>query len=300
MIRLVMGFVIDGNQRIDFERGFGKPFDEDQVPARRIWGDLDETFMAMIFPELVGICKAAPFDSLPDRSHIMVVIDLFQRHVKDDPKKPVPIALTFGVHALLMSIYVLQGQGDLARLADYSKKSYNTLFEQMKTTVDRSKAPENSPDFYEYVVMYASLEAYAKSHYSVKAGGYQAAADHEKAVMLAFWNPLIAGEYMLYATFICSIGLVPSTVDSLGQLKLALHLYNGLKVCNPAFDVPLLEYLDKLFRTTKAVWMGGKPDKGSCYKVFWMSFGMSAHRAARLTASEHVGNKDVLLEEKPR
>ena len=113
--------------------------------------------------------------------------------------------------------------------------------------------------------------------------------------MLAFWNPLIAGEYMLYATYICSIGLGSSTVDSVGQLKFVLHLYNGLKVRDPKWTVPFLQNLDTLFKDTKAVWIGGKPGKGSCYKVFWMSFGMSASRAASLAASNHSDNEEAFF-----
>jgi hypothetical protein len=61
-----------------------------------------------------------------------------------------------------------------------------------------------------------------------------------------------------------------------------LHLYNGLRILDPAFEVPFLEKIDKVFSNTKAVWVGGKPGKGSCSKVFWMSFGLSAKRASKI------------------
>lgn len=89
----------------------------------RMLGELDEPFMTAIMPELVEVCKALPFDCLPDRSQLLTVIDLIQRQVKGDRTEPVPIALTFGLHAALISISVLQGNGNLARIAANTKES---------------------------------------------------------------------------------------------------------------------------------------------------------------------------------
>jgi hypothetical protein len=279
---------------------FGKPFDENKHPARRILGDLDEPFMNAIIPELAAICKIAPFETLPNRSHLITVIDLLQRQAKGDPTKPLPVALTFGLHAVLTSIYVLQGQDDLARLAAKSKRSFDMLFEQLETVADRDKTPGNFPRFYEKVSAFIEISDFAKSVFAVKDGDVAKEEKLKKATMIAFWNPLIAGEYLLYATYTCSLKLGSATVDSSGQLKFALHLHNGLKFHDPTIDVPFLRVVDTIFKSTKGVWVGGRPDRGSCYKAFWMSFGMSASQAARLANSGHSDNMGVFLNDSSR
>ncbi|GAX28081.1 hypothetical protein FisN_2Hu101 [Fistulifera solaris] len=279
---------------------FGKPFDENKRPARRILGDLDEPFMNAIIPELAAICRIAPFETLPNRSHLITVIDLLQRQAKGDPTKPLPVALTFGLHAVLTSIYVLQGQDDLARLAAKSKRSFDMLFEQLEAVADCNKTPGNFPRFYEKVNAFIEISDFAKSIFAVEDGDVGKEEELKKATMIAFWNPVVAGEYMLYATYICSVKLGSATVDSSGQLKFALHLHNGLKFHDPTIDVPFLRAVDTIFKNTKGVWVGGRPDKGSCYKAFWMSFGMSANQAARLANSGHSDNKGVFLNDSSR
>ena len=113
--------------------------------------------------------------------------------------------------------------------------------------------------------------------------------------MLAFWNPLIGGEYMLYATYMGSIGLGSATANSLGQLRFALHLYNALKLHDPTLHVPFQHKMDKVFMDTKAIWVDGKPDKGSCHKTFLVSLGETASRAARQTAAKHLDVEDDVL-----
>ncbi|GAX28078.1 hypothetical protein FisN_2Hu104 [Fistulifera solaris] len=275
----------------------GTPFDENKRPARRILGDLDEPFLSSIIPELAAICKLAPFETLPNRSYLITLIDLLHRQVKSDPTKPVPVASTFGFHAIATSIYVLQGQGDLSRLASSAKQSFDMMFEQLNTVADRNRTPGFLPKFYDFVRAFSEISKCAKSCYFFKDDDVQQLEEQKKAVMLAFWNPLIAGEYMLYVTYICSINFGSITVNSTGQLKLALHLYNGLKLHNPKVDVPFLRTLDTTFMDAKAVWVGGKAGKGSCYKAFWMSFGMSASQASRLVTSGHEDNIQRFLDE---
>jgi hypothetical protein len=275
----------------------GKPFDENKRPARRILGDLDEPFLSSIIPELAAICKTAPIETLPNRSNLLTVVDLLHRQVKSGPTKPVPVALTFGFHAIAMSIYVIQGQGDLARLASNAKQSFDMMFEQLDTVADRNKTPGYLPKVYDFVHAISEISNFAKSCYVFENGDVHRQEEHMKAVMLAFWNPLIAGEYMLYATYICSINFGSITLNSSGQLKFALHLYNGLKLHNPKMDVPFLRNLDLTFKDAKPIWVGGKPGIGSCYKALWMSFGMSASQAARLVTSGHEDNIQRFLDE---
>ena len=72
---------------------WGRSFDENKSPARRIRGDLDEVLACSIIPELWRVCKYAGFDNLTDGSHLIAVLELYTRHVEGDRTKPVPIAV---------------------------------------------------------------------------------------------------------------------------------------------------------------------------------------------------------------
>ncbi|GAX17729.1 hypothetical protein FisN_24Hu205 [Fistulifera solaris] len=270
---------------------FGTPsFDESKNPSKRIRGDLDGTFASMILPELFLLCRDTPHEYLPNRSHFNSVLTLLHRHVKSDLAKPVPISLTFGLHSVLMSIYVLQGNGDLARVAVNTKQSYRMLFQQWRTELEKSKAIKDAPLLYKSFEAYSSFEGFAKPVRSSEYPSYYDV-DPLKAELLAFWNPLIGGVYMLNAAYTCSIGLGAATMDSRGQLIFVLHLYNGLRLRGPTFEIPLLRDLDRIFEHAKYVWVEGRPGKGFCCEMFWLSWGLNARRATNL-ASKHTANGD--------
>jgi len=268
---------------------WGLEFDEDRQPAMRLRGDLDETFAGRIMPELLVICWNAPFQCLPEKRQLITLLDLLQEHVKGDRTRPVPMALTFSLHALLISIFVMQGDGDLARIASYSKQSYNALFAQLANISETSKLPQNAPNFYINTGLFKNLVNFAKpvsvqnaiNNWHVQQLDFL---DPTTSERLAFWNPLIGGDYLLYGTYMCSVGLGSATVDSLGQTRFTLHLYNALRQRDPTLSIVLLQILDKAFARTKSIWVGGRPEKGSYCKHFWLAWGMSISEATRKAA----------------
>ncbi|GAX22888.1 hypothetical protein FisN_24Lu228 [Fistulifera solaris] len=190
-------------------------------------------------------------------------------------------------------MFVLQGNGHLARVAEQSKRSYNMLFQQWEIAVDLSKSPKNTPQFYTIVDNFgwlASLVEPVPVEHGQAVG--PDAAWLKLSESFAFWNPVFGGGFMLYATYMCCIGAGSATVDSLGQLRFILHLYNWLMLREPTLNIPFLASMDTVFKGTRAVWFGAKPEKGSCAKAFWVSWGMNARRAEKL-ASEHAANKNA-------
>ena len=262
---------------------WGLKFDENSSPARRIRGDLDDPFVCIVLTEIMHrCCEHKPFVDLLHGPQLLTVLDLFQRQIEGNPTKPVPMALTFGLHAMLMSILVLQGDGDLARVATYAKQSYNKFFEQLQTVSDRHKSPGNTPRFYDLIQSCGTFVGLAKP---VRASNDPSRlVDPLQAEMLAFWNPLIGGEFMLYATYTYSIMVGSFTIDMRSQLRFVLHLYNGLRLRDPALDIAFLRKTDAVFKSSTSVWVEGKPEKGSCCKAFWMSRGVSCTHAARLAS----------------
>jgi hypothetical protein len=298
--KLVQMFTVASNEMKSFAGLWGPPFDENIRPARRIRGDMDEAFVTNILPGLVQLCNTAPFDHLPTKPHLITVIELLRRHTKDVPTdssiphgRKVSAALSFGLHAVLMSSFTLQGKRDLLAVSFCLKESYRTLFTQLRAESHQSKTPENAPPFYHNIRMFKSLAKLANSHHLQK--DRKRALEYLKSESVASWSPLIGGELMLYATHVCSIDLGSATIDSLGQLRITLHLYNALKLRDPFFGIPLLESMDKIFKNVKAVWTGGKPKRGSCCAVFCMSWGISATQAARL-AFKHAAIEDTFPE----
>jgi len=77
----------------------------------------------------------------------------------------------------------------------------------------------------------------------------------------------------------CSVGLRSANVDSLGQTRFMLHLYNALRQRDPTLSIVLLQTLDKAFTRTKAIWVGDRPEKGSYCKHVWLAWGMSIFEA---------------------
>jgi hypothetical protein len=263
----------------------GLPFDENTNPATGIRGDLDERFMHLIFPVIILLCNNEPLDYLPHRSSLMTVFDLVREHLIEDSTKAVPIALSFGLHAVLMSIFVLQGDGDLATVAVQTKQSYDKLFAQLQGVADRSTLSKNAPRMAELIELYGSLGGLP---YQMDNAPGEIQSQDE---MLAFWNPLVGGEYMLCSTYLCSIEFGTATFNSLCQLKFVLHLYNALRLRDPSLIIPLLRGLDTIFMNSKSVWVGLEPDLGSCCNVFYMALGIDATSAARL-ASERGTYED--------
>lgn len=287
IVQKIMDLVQDNKKLVGRPGFWGLTFDESVMNAKRIRGDLDEAFAANILPELIAICTKAPFGNLPERSQLITIIDLLEQHVKGDRTRSVPIALTFGLHAILTSIFVLQGNGDLSLIAACTKQSYHALFLQLDSLSDQNTPPENTPNFYMNVGLFKNVANFAKPVESnVKTR--LTFMDPKLSERFAFWNPVIGGEYLLYATYVCSIGLGSATVDTAGQLRFTLHLYNALKTRDTSFTIPFLEDVDDVFTKTKAIWEGGRPEQGSFGKRFWLSWGMSASEASRFASNEYT------------
>lgn len=297
IIQMIMD-VLNDDKKLVCKAGFwGHDFSENHCPAKSIRAGLDEVLGGHLMPELLEICRQAPFHRLPEMSRLMPVLDMLHNHMdprQGDRTRPISIALTFGLHSVLTSIFIMQGSGDLARVASLGKRSFETLFGQLDRVCDPSRQPENAPGFYLNVALFKNVANFAKPVWS-HVDTHLTMLDPEQTERLAFWNPVIGGGYLLYGTYICSIGLGSATVDSLGQLRFTLHLYNALKKCNsiPVLKIPFLELLEATFSKTKAIWVGGHPDKGSFCQHFWLAWGTSIAYATQLAAECAAGNDEL-------
>ena len=256
---------------------FGPLWDERSCPARRIRGDMDELLAGDILPELLAKAKGKGFDKIPAGQDLLPLMYLLNRQMHDPNN--VPVSLSFGLHAILTAIFVMQGDGDIKKLSFDAKVSWSTLFEQLQEQVGENLKAEQSPyppDFYLLVGMYTSLSELPKP---VGKPGRTSSEDN------AFWNPVQAGTFLLFATQACSIGLGSQTVDTIGQLRLTLHMFNALNArglfdggCSE--DISFLTTLNDTFKNTRSLWVGGcRSKQGDFMKGLLKAWGHSTQKA---------------------
>ena len=90
----------------------------------------------------------------------------------------------------------------------------------------------------------------------------------------AFWNPVIGGQFLLFAIYIYSIGLGSVSIDNISQLRFTLHLYNEFKEKKLIVEESesLLVLLDNVFHNRKAIWIGGRPKQEKFKTCFLFSY----------------------------
>ena len=252
---------------------FGAAWDENSRPANRIRGDMDQLFAGDILPKLLEWAKHQPVTMLPNRQELIPVLDLLSKH-EQNAKAPVKASLTFGLHSILVSMFLLQGDGDVSRLEVSTRQSFNRLFEQLGE--DSVSSRPQPPTFHYNMKMFTALRNLSPSKMTALS----------PAEMHAFWNPVIGGEFLLYAIYIASIGLGSATVDTLGQLRFTLHLYNALRKCMLIQEIEFLSNLDTIFENCKALWPAGRQVvKGGFVKHFWLAWGYSLQEATNMSQS---------------
>lgn len=100
---------------------FGPLWDEQNFLAEKIHGDMDELLMKEILPDLLYTCAAGSLSrNVPWTDELLPLVKMVKDFL-DKPTKPIPLALTFGIHAILTSIFVLQGDGDVTTVANVAK-----------------------------------------------------------------------------------------------------------------------------------------------------------------------------------
>lgn len=106
-----------------FPGAYGTQWDEQKCPAQKIRGDMDQMLMEDIVPELMYSSLIGHLcHDIPRIDELLPFVKLLKDYVSN-PTKPVPLALAFGFHAILTSIFELQGDDDVATIAKAAKVS---------------------------------------------------------------------------------------------------------------------------------------------------------------------------------
>ena len=267
---------------IKHSRVLGDLWIEDEVPAKRVRGDLDEFLVSGVLPELVFWCMYgySPLKLLPNNKELLTMMSLIRAHVEKNFNKsgenlqlPVSISLTFGLHVMLISIFTLQGNGDVKRLAKCTEKSFKKMFEQYDEA-SKSYVVQNIP------IIRSKMATFKKLQYMVKPLGTPVS---DKSEQYAFWNPVVGGQLLLFATYSINLALGATVVDCIGQLRITLHLYNALKENELIQDDEglLVKLLHNVFEKSRVIWVGSRSVKGEFEKKYIISAGAGLEEAVK-------------------
>ena len=265
---------------------FGELWDENTNPADGIRGSMDSLLAEEILPELIECARDKGFSHIPYQESLCPLLGMMSAHFDRGLEKPVPLSLTFGLHAMLFSMQLMQGNGTVSRLGRMSKASFEKLFMQLEE-VSQSKQ-ELPPKFFKSVNHWKRLRAAPEVIVQPVSSTSE---------LNAFWNPLVGGSFLLFGTFIASVGVGSETLDCFGQLRLTLQMYNAFEKLGllKSDDVPVLNKTATAFAREKGIWTGtSPPDKGNFMKSSLLSIGYSNETATRfvhVVTSEATGSE---------
>jgi hypothetical protein len=107
---------------------------------------------------------------------------------------------------------------------------------------------------------------------------------------IALWNPLCAGTFLCYQAYAVNITFGCGMINSGSQLRMVLHLFNGLVkhgLVTPG-ELPILDMLYSRYADCKAVWGGSLPERGELVKRWWIAYGMKINWSLRKTEETKI------------
>ncbi len=224
---------------------------KDSNPASSIRGDLDAILLSMLthFTQSKWRFDGGDF---PMRNQMLPLVDLFRKGGEFKPKPS--FALIFALHAMLMSIFELQGDGDIFRIRDLSKKSFDRFMSQAGEHID-SDIPCSYKREAILKLITSTKGVVEKSDDADFAKFYPVTSDEHHDLLI--WNPMSAGMLLAYTNIYLSLdgGLFAMSLNQ--EVRVVLHLYNALRSHGLVDDdLPLLADIDRYFEKTKCMWNG--------------------------------------------
>jgi hypothetical protein len=258
---------------------FGDLWDE-RSGRHQITGAMDQLLAARILPDLIVSSlhnemfrvEFAGDEGVSFFERLMPLRALLKDYV-EIKDTPIPLSLSFGVHALLTS--VRECQGNVARIMNKSIAAYGTLFNQLEAA--KNTTTFNQPLFKTNLEMSLQLK---KLPIPIPPN------IDKQAFAWAYWNPYIGGQFLAIGSIACNLNLGCSLIDNVCQLRMTLHLYNGMLLLKKIGRISLLDILMKYFSKSRFLFPSGKPNEsGELMKAFLVAYG-SPPKAASTFANE--------------
>jgi hypothetical protein len=246
---------------------FGEPWDETRNMAKTIAKDFDSLLLGDVLPHLLSMCSSGMLStSLPYENELLPLFVHLRKFVKN-PRKPISWTLAFSVHAVLTSIYDVQGENCVGRLGDIARAAFQLFMDQLQNCINRvDMVPTTKAWKHNLGIMHQLRWLVATPIQGTPESEYR-----------ALWNPMCAGTFLGCLAYFVNLDFGSAMVDSSKQLSIVLHLFNGLVRHGlfPRGELPILDLLHSRFANCKAVWEGPLPERGEFVKRFWIVYGFS-------------------------
>lgn len=280
-VRLLQGLstvVHRGSGPMTLRRGFfGRQWNEFSNRATRIQGDLDELLMGDLLPVIIHLCKEGMLAAtLPFERELLTFFTEIKNFVKN-PEKPISWTLAFSVHSLLTSILEVQGNNNVRELGEQAKDCFDLFKEHLEWAKEVSHTLGRSKYWMKNLDSLLNLQYLVVPRFRFG----------QQDMNIALWNPLCAGLFVSYVVYFGNLEGGLTMVDSFGQLRLVLHLFNALKNVGilSSGQLEVLDWLYEQFASSKAIWEGPPPTKGQFVTRWWIAWGSSVRSSQKASKS---------------
>ncbi|KAJ3101321.1 hypothetical protein HDU97_001415 [Phlyctochytrium planicorne] len=251
---------------IPVESVYGKPWDERTNLAKSL-DELTSFLGADILPASFKMPRTKTLE------YEKALMPLFTHFNKFTSVGKISTSLCFVFHILQVAILAVQGELRVSRLAAESMLRMNIYEKKLNDYLtggpfDSFRSRQNLSMVHQWI-----SDLNKKRYGSVDA----------KQRPRAYYNPWMAGQNL--ATTAYGIGIYAGfyLMDSVGQARVILHLYNALTLCGYMEKLPLLETLMELYGRSGSLWVGGKPAaKGQFMKGGLLSWGNDTHTTGKV------------------
>jgi hypothetical protein len=228
--------------------------------------------MMDVMPSLMKMCDEGLLSvDLPRERELLTLFTEIKTFVKKR-SQPVSWSFAFAIHALLTSVFEIQGNDDVHSLTRTAQGTFELYMDQVEWAKDASSRK------------LFNLEEHSKLRALATAESLEVT---ETETLRAAWNPLCAGSFILFISYSGNLQVGCTMLDTLSEFWTVLHLYNALRavgLISPG-DIEFLQWLDEQFGTCKAVWEGPKPARGKFVSRWWIAKGMTITQAKRMRES---------------
>lgn len=241
---------------------------EKDNPATAICGDMDTTVPQSML--LLTLCVWTGH-ALDHEKELLPLVHLF-RHWFPHDRKCISFTHAFAAHMIAASLFEIQGDDDVATIADLAQTYVRKYTSQLLDVKDYDRT-EFQP---QYQVLVSSLNEILTVDPPVDQDIIFTEETTKRCEPVAIWNPVCSAMIVQYVTLGPSFLVGNNAMDMRGQTRSVLHLFNALKQRRLVDDnLPVISTIDKYFGSSKAIWNGwGKPERGKFTYRFSLCLGL--------------------------
>lgn len=234
-------------------------------------------------PTLINMCHEGLLScDLPFQEELLTAFSHVRMFVLH-PEQAVSWTFAFTAHAILTSMFEVQGSNHFDLLAKTSKASFEYYFRQLEWAkkMQPTTIPQRPPIWDGNIKSLLILQHLPASNFRKT----------ESETLLSSWNPFCAGAFLSYIAYYGNLEGGASLIDCVAQLRMNLHLFNALKQAKAIEpdQIELLDWMFDTFKDCKAIWEGPLPTRGQYQTRWWISFGMTARIAAKMQNEPMTG-----------